>query len=46
VPGTHIGAAPEVRPLRDRDRAAVARFLARHWGSPVQVVHGTVFRPA
>jgi GNAT superfamily N-acetyltransferase len=46
VPGAHIGATPEVRPLRDGDRAAVARFLGRHWGSPVQVAHGTLFRPA
>ncbi len=36
----------QVRPLRDSDRAAVARFLGQHWGSPVQVAHGTVFRPA
>ena len=35
-----------IRPLRDGDREAVARFLDQQWGSPVQVAHGTVFRPA
>jgi len=35
-----------VRALRDDDRGAVARFLEQQWGSDVQVVHGTVFRPA
>ncbi len=35
-----------IRPLRDSDHDAVARFLDRHWGTPVQVVHGALFRPA
>lgn len=33
-----------IRPLRGAGAEAVARFLERHWGSLVQVVHGTVFR--
>ncbi|HEY3954692.1 MAG TPA: GNAT family N-acetyltransferase [Streptosporangiaceae bacterium] len=33
-------------PLRDTDRAAVARFIEAEWGALVMVVHGTVFHPA
>jgi GNAT superfamily N-acetyltransferase len=36
----------QIRSRREGERGAVARFLERQWGSPVQVAHGTVFRPA
>jgi ribosomal protein S18 acetylase RimI-like enzyme len=36
----------QIRHLENGDRDAVARFLDQHWGSLVQVVHSTVFRPA
>jgi GNAT superfamily N-acetyltransferase len=35
-----------IRPLRDTDRAAVARFIEAEWGALVMVGHGTVFHPA
>lgn len=35
-----------IRPLRETDRAAVARFIEAEWGAGVIAVHGTVFRPA
>jgi hypothetical protein len=35
-----------IRPLRDADRGAVARFIEAEWGALVMVVHGTVFHPA
>ena len=35
-----------IRAVADDDRAAVARFLAEYWGSPLLLVHETVFRPA
>jgi GNAT superfamily N-acetyltransferase len=35
-----------IRPLRDTDRASVARFIEAEWGALVMVVRGTVFHPA
>jgi GNAT superfamily N-acetyltransferase len=35
-----------VRPVADSDRPTIAWLIEELWGSPVQVVHGTVFRPA
>jgi GNAT superfamily N-acetyltransferase len=35
-----------IRPLRDADRGAVARFIEAEWGDGVIAVHGAVFHPA
>jgi DNA-3-methyladenine glycosylase I len=35
-----------VRPLRSQDRGRVADLIIARWGSPVVVVHGTIYRPA
>jgi hypothetical protein len=35
-----------IRPLRDANRAAVARFIEAEWDALVMAVHGTVFHPA
>lgn len=35
-----------IRPLRDADRAAVARFIEAEWDALVVAAHGTVFHPA
>jgi ribosomal protein S18 acetylase RimI-like enzyme len=36
----------DVRPLSSQDRQKVADFIAARWGSPVVVVHDTIYRPA
>jgi DNA-3-methyladenine glycosylase I len=36
----------EVRPLQPEDRGEVADLIAARWGSPVLVVHGTIYKPA
>lgn len=38
--------AVRVRPVAAGDRPTVGWLVAELWGSPVQVVHGTAFRPA
>lgn len=38
--------ATRVRPVTDGDRPTVGWLICKLWGSPVQVVHGTAFRPA
>jgi GNAT superfamily N-acetyltransferase len=35
-----------VRPVGDGDRPTIAWLMTELWGSTLQVVHGTVFRPA
>jgi DNA-3-methyladenine glycosylase I len=35
-----------VRPLRSQERGRVADLITARWGSPVVVVHGTMYRPA
>lgn len=35
-----------IRAIADGDRPAIAWLLTQLWGSSVQVVHGTAFRPA
>jgi GNAT superfamily N-acetyltransferase len=39
-------APPSVRAIAAADRAIVGRLLEERWGSPIAVVHDTVFTPA
>lgn len=34
-----------IRPLTHDDREWVAEFTAEHWGGPIVVVHGSVYKP-
>jgi hypothetical protein len=36
----------QVRPVGDGDRPTIAWLMVELWGSALQVVHQTVFRPA
>jgi ribosomal protein S18 acetylase RimI-like enzyme len=35
-----------IRPLAPADRDWVERFMVEHWGAPIVVAHGAVYRPA